>query len=102
VIIPFARLYDSLTAAGIEVRLVYVHGAHSIVLVDHAAARSLCFPVAGDFDSATTALVASWWLRESRRTNEAQAAPMTDGPCRVCGDWPELTALGDQMLAELA
>jgi hypothetical protein len=99
--ISFATLYDSLTAADIDVRVACHNGAHTIVLIDYPRGRSLCFPVAGDFDSATTALVASWWLRESLARG-APLAPITDGPCRACGDWPELTSLGDELLAELA
>jgi hypothetical protein len=40
VTIPFPELYDSVTAADIEARLAYADGADSIVLVDHAGARS--------------------------------------------------------------
>jgi hypothetical protein len=97
--LTFGTLYDFLTTAGIEVRVTYANGAHSIVLVDHARARSLCFLVVRDFDSAAAALVLSWWLRESLRRTGLQRPPLVDGPCRVCGDWPELTALGDELAA---
>jgi hypothetical protein len=83
----------SLAAAGLDVRVDGDDGRHAIVLIDYARGRSLCFPVAGDFDAATTALVASWCLRESLARG-ALLAPITDGPCRACGEWPELTVPG--------
>lgn len=71
--LTFAALYDALTAAGIEVRVVYSDGTHSIVLIDHPAVRSLC-----------------------------AATPITEGRRLVCGDWPELTALAEKLVASAA